>query len=364
MPQESENLNLNDAIAAQFDILAAETPAEPEVVETAEIADVEEMEVSAEETPETTEVDEPEQIEAEGSETEVEVDEEPVYDEAAPERWDQDTKEYYNGLDPRGKEIFLDKMFKPMQRKYVETTTELSEMRKQIEPVMEAMKQYSGQFERAGLTPVEAIRRQAAWAAHILDVGAEQGMADMAKSLGVGGVDHGQEQEYLTPVERQQQDRIDRLEQNQNTQQQTAQQQEVDRSQNAQRRRYNEINTDLQSFINEQKDGKPAHPHVEKVAPKLAGIMKSGLVNQTDDYGQPVPFLAQIGQAYKMACDLDPSIKTVGVTNLNKRQVARARAAQDVGVVTNVPSGTPSDVPTKTLSERINDTYDKMAGNG
>ena len=53
----------------------------------------------------------------------------------------------------------LDGIYKPMQRQYGQTTQELAEMRKGLEPMLESMNQYRGDFERMGVNPAEAFRR-------------------------------------------------------------------------------------------------------------------------------------------------------------------------------------------------------------
>jgi hypothetical protein len=356
MPEQ----HLQDVLGDTFDKMVAEDSVtdEPEVVEaTAEIEDVAEVEISEEETEETVEVDETEEVAAQSDEGEEEVvEEEPVYDEPAPERWSPEMKDSYEALPPEAKQMMLDGVFKPMQRQYTETTTELAQMKQQIAPLLETMEQYSGDFERAGMTPAEGIKRQAAWASHFLKVGNEQGMRDMAESFGVKGVDSGQDRdEYMTPTERRQQTQIDGLQNTINNQTTSAQEQ---RQINAQNARVGQARNEIQSFANEQKDGKPAHPFIEQVAPQIAGILRGGLVTRTDEYGQQVPFKSQIAQAYKMACDMNPKIRTASNTGSKKRQVARAKAAQDVGVVATVPAGDVSGMSSKSLAGNIEDNYD------
>jgi hypothetical protein len=208
-----------------------------------------------------------------------------------------------------------------------------------------------------GINPAEAFRRQMAWASHLARVGPEQGMKDMAASYGMESAQPGQEEQYLTPVERSLQTRVDQLTDAVQGQQLHSQNEQQAANDQFQKARFNEVQVGLQTFINEQKDGKPAHPHVEKVAPAIAGIIRGGLVNQANEYGQPVPVRDQLAQAYKMACDMDPSIRSAAVGNVG--QVARAKAAQKIGVVTNNPvTGEP--IETQSVSERIEDLYDKL----
>ena len=356
--QETKSEKLGDMISDTFDEMESEVETE------------EEVELSTETETEVVEVEEEvEEVEATSEESETETLNEEIqqaadsdYNEAAPERWEQDTKDYYNGLDPKGKEIFLDRMFKPMQRSHTKATQEVADMRKEIQPVLDTMAQYRADFERMGVNPIEAFNTQMAWVKYIQDVGAEKGLAEMSKAYGVKGVAKAGQEKYLTPTERAQQARIDSLQNTvdgmQNTQKQTNERSEQDQVE----RQQNEIQTNLNTFINEKTDdGKLAHPHVDKVASNIAGIIRGGLIKKTDDYGQPVSVRDQLAQAYTMACDLDPSIRTPAV---DKRQAGRVKAAQKVGVVTKNPAGHVSVSDELPISKFIEQTYDKMAKAG
>lgn len=181
----------------------------------------------------------------------------------------------------------------------------------------------------------------------------------MRAAWGLDRKEQGQE-EYLTPVERSLKARLDQTEQTLSQLQRTQQTAIEQEQQSAQMARVSEVRNELQSFINETKDGKPAHPYVERVAPAIAGIIRGGLVKQVDDYGQPVPIRAQMAQAYKMACDLDPSIRTAAPS---PRQAKRVRSAQDVDVVTNHPAGT-VNVPGMSIDEVLEAQYEKLSRRG
>ena len=224
--QETKSEKLGDMISDTFDEMESEEESTEEVelsseneteteVEVEEEAEVEEVEASSEEVIEEVETLSEEIQDAADS----------GYNEPAPERWEQETKDYYNGLDPKGKEIFLDRMFKPMQRSYTKATQELSDMRKTIQPVMETMEKYGADFQRMGVDPIEGFRTQMAWVNYIQQVGAEKGLAEMAKAYGVkGGAPKAGQEKYLTPTERAQQARIDSLQNTVDGMQQTTQQ--------------------------------------------------------------------------------------------------------------------------------------------
>lgn len=352
--QQAPSLNIDEALSKEFDrMLAGDEPeiiadsdVDPEVdAAVEEAAEEEGQEGRAEEEPEAQQAEEPEKPD------EVE------YDEPAPDRWPADLKEAYNSLPPAQRQLLMDRIYKPMQRSYTQSTTELAEMRKTLMPMLETMKAYQGDFDRSGLNPVEVFRNQLAWAAHFQRVGPEKGLADMKAAYGLDARQPGQtEEEYLTPVERGFKQQLEAQQQMLNQFLQNNQQQQQTQQQQAWEARVQDVRNGLQSFINEQKDGKPAHPHVERVAPAIAGIIRGGLVKQVDDYGQPVPVRDQLAQAYKMACDLDPSLRA---PTTSERQVGRAKAARDVAVVANNPA-TQVDVPEMSIDEMLSAQYDKM----
>lgn len=361
LQERIDGSDVNTEVADVFDELeAADEAAEEESTETIEEeTPVEEVEAQAEEVPED-EADEPD-LDLDSEEEQPGEAEAVEYAEAAPERWPDEMKEVYNALPPAAKEAMLEGVYKPMQRQYGQTTQELAGMRKGIEPMLDAMNQYRGDFERMGVNPAEAFRRQMAWASHLARVGPEQGMKDMSASYGIKPQGGQADEPYLTPTERLQQAQIDAQGQRLDQMMQGQQQQTQDQQQYAQQARFNEVQSGLQEFTNEQKDGKPAHPHIDRVAPAIAGLIRGGLVMQADDYGQPVPVRDQLAQAYQMACNMDPSIRSAAPRNV--RQVARAKAAQNVGIVTNNPV-TRESGELNTLSEGIDAIYDKLDRTG
>jgi hypothetical protein len=343
-------------LAAEFDRLESEDTDNGEITNEEGEAQTETLETVQPET-ETGEAEE--EVSAAEVVEEVKSAEESGFTEPAPERWPDDLKEHYNSLAPEGRELLLEKVYKPMQRHYTKSTQELAGMRKSIEPMLKSMNQYQNDFERMGVNPQEAFTTQMAWAAHFARVGPEQGVRDMSDAYGVNsGTGDKTVEQYLTPTERKMQTEIEGLKKQVNlTSDQTEnwQKQQTDEAQKAQ---YDEVRNGLTSFINEQKDGKPAHPHIEKVAPAVAGIIRGGLIKNVDDYGQPVSIQAQMAQAYDMACRLDPSISTA--TN-NVRQVNSAKNALNADVVTNIPAGE-EDKPKLTVMEELELNWDKMSG--
>ena len=362
---DEQEVDLENALAEAFDEMESDdSDVEEEDVEEAEISEegdaeeIEEGDEAASEEQQDEEVAQDEELKGE-----IEDAAESDYTEPAPERWPAEIKQVYNELPPQARKAMLEGIYKPMQAQYTKSTQQLAQMRKQVEPMLKSLDQYRNDFERMGMNPQEAFQRQVAWAAHFARVGPEQGLKDMQEAYGLGAKQEGQQEEqYLTPVERAMKAKLDALEQTvQSSQQQTVQQQQAAQQQQYQRR-YTEVTKGLQDFINETKDGKPAHPHVEKVAPAIAGLIRGGLVRTTDDYGQPVPVRDQLNAAYRMACDMNPSIRTAS-TGSQSRQVAKAKAAGSVGVVAK-NAASQSDVSGRSLMDDLEETFDKMSRTG
>ena len=346
--EQQADVSLEDALSAEFD------RQETDGIEEHDDAQVEVSEEVHEEGTETDErEEEPEVTEAAEA---AGVDD---YNEPAPERWPSDIKDVYNGLPPAARKAMLEGVYKPMQAKYTQTTQDLAQQRKQLDPMLQTLEQHSEEFKQAGINPVEAFNRQMAWSAHFAKVGPEQGAKDLAKAYGQAGGQHeDKSQVYMTPVEKAQQAEIDRLKRAVQGQQQNAQQQEEYAQQQAFYAQQNQVRSSITRFASETKDGQPIHPHVEKVSAQMAGLIRGGLVDRTDTYGQPVPYEQQLGQAYKLACDMDPSIRSARTSKSRKEQVEKVRrASRDVVSKTPGHDDIQDDGP---LSDTISDLYDRL----
>ena len=357
-----DSVDLESEVADLYDTLDAKSDAEEEL-ETGETETAGEVETTAEETTETAVEETATAAETETAETTAAVEEitdaaESGYTEPAPERWPAEMKEIYAKLPPEGRQMMMEQVYKPMQAQYTRSTQELAEVRKMVDPMVESLNQYRNDFERMGVNPAEAFRTQMAWAAHFSRVGPQQGIADMQAAYGQTPAAAGQqEEEYLTPVERAMKTEIGELKQQIGQTSQGQKDYLEQQAQKQQQHQYNQVGNGLQSFINEQKDGKPAHPHIERVAPAIAGLIRGGLINSQDQYGQPIPIRDQMSQAYTMAVGMDPSL---GVASGSNEQASKAIAAQKVGVVANTPAGT-ADVEELTVSEQLDAEYDRLS---
>jgi hypothetical protein len=349
-----ESVDMESEVADLYDQLDAADNEEAEIEETETTAEAsEEEETAPEETAEAEIAEEIETQQEEAAEAE-----ESGYTEPAPERWPAEMKEVYAKLPPEGRKMMMEQVYKPMQAQYTKSTQEMAEIRKAVDPMLEALNNYRNDFERMGVNPAEAFRTQIAWAAHFARVGPQQGIADMQAAYGQNVVPAGQqEEEYLTPVERAMKTEIGELKQQLNQTSQGQKQYLEQQAQQQQQAQYNEVQRGLQSFINEQKDGKPVHPHVERVAPAIAGLIRGGLINSRDQHGQPIPIRDQMAQAYNMAVSMDPSLSKASGSG---GQAGRAIAAQKVGVVANTPAGK-ADVEGMTVSEQLDAENDRLS---
>jgi hypothetical protein len=351
--------DLSQILEDTYDELDREDDEVTDVDESAEEEEAEEVEeeTAEAEEPGEAEIEEPGEEEGElsaGDDTPVE------WDEPAPERWPAEMKEAYSKLPPHARQMMIEQVFKPMQRQYTQTTQELSQMRATLDPMLQTMQQHGGEIQQMGLDAPEAFRRQMAWASHFARVGPEQGVKDMSDAY---GIQQGQQQgqvsdEYMTPVERSLKDQMNRMEQHlgQNQQQQTSYEQQ--QTQQATQARAQSIASELQTFVAEVKDGKPAHPHVDKVGHAMAGLIRGGLVEKFDEYGSSVPLKAQINQAYSLACQMDPSIRSVSPGKRNAGQVDRAKRA-NASVVSKAPGGR-GDSPDRPIGDDISDIWDQL----
>lgn len=345
--EQQANVSLEESLGDAYDTMDTSD----ESSEHFEDQDIEEHEVEV--------IEETETVEASEDETVDEILEEADYNEPAPERWPEDIRSAYDALPPAGKKAMLEGIYKPMQKTYTQNTQALSQQKKALEPMLQTLERHSQEFQDAGINPAEAFNRQMAWSAHFAKVGPEQGAKDLAAAYGQGtGQQTDDKSVYMTPVEKAQQTEIDGLKGDLNTLRGNEQQ----RNESAQKRsveaRAQTVRDSIATFANEMRDGQPVHPHVVKLGPQMAGLIRGGLVSRTDEYGQPVPYGQQLGQAYKIACDMDPNIRGARQTQSRRKQVAKVTAASRD--VVSKSSGNEVVVDDRPLSDSIGDLYDRL----
>lgn len=288
------------------------------------------------------------------------------FNEPAPDRWPSDLKEAYNELTPRARKVFMEKLYKPMQRSHTSATQQLAEKRRMLDPIMQAYEQNKSAFDQVGVQdPATMIQQQVAWAAHFARVGPQQGLKDMQQAMGLNpqsSQDGGQESDpnkWLTPTERAIKEKQDRLEQqlSQIAASQKSQEQQAIEAQRQQKLggAFNALKVFAEA---KTPDGQPMHPHVESVAPTMSRLLQAGMVNRVDETGMAIPYEQQLGQAYQMAVNLEQRGGQPRATS-NREQVAKVAAASR-----NVtPKSKASDIEiNRPITDDIADLYDRMEG--
>jgi len=350
--QEERDLSLEDELSSAFDDMESSDEGESDAEVEITAQDDEEVEAEAEgQDPEVEAPEEYDEQEAPVAEAETE------YNEAAPERWPDEIKQVYADLTPSGKKAMLDGIYKPMQAAFTQKTQGLADERRALMPMMAVLQKHQASFDAAGVDPMQALNRQMEWSAHFARVGNEQGAVDLAAAYGQTP-GQGAADAYLTPVEKRQQQQLDQITQQMQLQQNQNAQNQQNAAQQAENARVNDVRSSIDSFKNETQDGIALHPHIEKVSGHMAGLIRGGLVDKVDVYGQPIPHNQQLGQAYQIACDMDPSIRSARTTRSRKEQVARATSASRE-VVSKSPAGSVS-VPPGSIEDSISDLYDKL----
>ena len=359
--QQATESSLEDQLSDAFDSLEAADAAKPEPETTGEIETDGELETS-EDTTETEETEleatdeEQEPIEAvEAHETD-----EAVYDTPAPERWPAEMRERYAKLPPEARKLLMEDVYKPMQATYTKNTQEFAAKRKSVEPMIETLQRYREQFDKAGISPQQAFDKAMAWESHRLNVSPEQYQVDWNKAHGIEskGQQSDDSDEWLTPFEKRMKAQLDDVTKQISSTATQAQEREQAQRNDAQQRHQHEVSSGIQNFAQATKNGKPLHPHFEKVAQHMTGLIQGGVVSRQDSNGQPLPMAQQLESAYEMACRLDPSIAAAQTTQTRAEQVKKAAAANR-SVVDKNPAGQ-VDVSGRPLTDTINDVYDQL----
>ena len=256
--------------------------------------------LAGQEIPETEEADtlpqppEPEQQEEETEEVaETEVEEtaeeekKPLEAITPPTHWPNDFKEQFNEMDATGQHLFM-KRYKDLEGDYTKKTQSLAKYRKRQESLDQIMSPYMGDFERAGMDQIGAVRQL--FAAHdYLRKDPKQAIQWLAKNYGVDmsevGIDTA-EDDYADPQVKALQQQVAQLQGFLQNQQQTQMQ---------------SVQQNTQSMIDQfagEKDanGNLKHPHFSEVRDRM-GVLIQG--NQAPD----------LPTAYEMAVYADPKLR-------------------------------------------------------
>jgi len=265
-------------------------------------AEAPEAEAEAETLPEPPEPDEaddePEEASEEPDEAEVE---EALGLEAIqpPQHWPQDFSEEFSALPVEAQHMFM-KRYKQMEADHTKKTQGIAKYKKRQDAFDEIMAPFKGDFERAGMDDVGAVRQLLA-AHDYLRKDPQNAIAWLANQYGVDmgaiGNDPASEDEFADPQVKALQQQVAQLTgfiQNQQTQQQSHEQ------------------ASTQSFIDQfaaetDANGNPAHPHFEKVRGVMGSLISSN--NATD-----------LASAYEMAVYADPELRQAEVKRLAAAQ--------------------------------------------
>tara|TARA_R100001460_G_scaffold44820_3_gene81732 strand:+ start:2363 stop:3448 length:1086 start_codon:yes stop_codon:yes gene_type:complete len=267
----------------------------------------------AEEQPE--EAEEAEQLdEADDEEEEQEAAElEPL---EAPSHWPKDFAKEFSTMPPEAQHLFMQR-YKQMEGDYTQKTQGIAKYKKRQEQFDEIMQPFRGDFERAGMDDVAAIRQLLA-AHDYLRKDPQNAISWLANQYGVDMAavsnDPAAEDDYTDPTVKALQQQVAQLTgfiQNQQTQQQS------------------QVQASTQSLIDQfaqEKDdkGNPAHPHFDAVSNHMGVLIQNNVA----------PDLAT---AYDMAVMADPKLrqekldsyaKSQAQTSVQSDAVAKAKKAQ------------------------------------
>ena len=268
-------------------------------------AEAPEAETEADTLPEPPEPDEADDEPDEASDDDEAEDEEEPAEAAelealpAPNHWPKDFAAKFEALDAPAQHMFMER-YKDLEGDYTKKTQAISQYRKRQEAFDEIMKPFKGDFERAGMDDVGAVRQLLA-AHDYLRKDPANAINWLANQYGVDigaiGNDPAAEDEFADPQVKQLQQQVAQLTgfiQNQQTQQQS------------------NVQASTQSFIDQfaaetDANGNPAHPHFEKVRGVMGSLISSN--NATD-----------LASAYEMAVYADPELRQAEVKRLAAAQ--------------------------------------------
>jgi hypothetical protein len=254
-------------------------------------AEAPEAEAEAETLPEPPEPDEADDEPEEASEEpdEAEAEEAPELEAIQPpQHWPQDFSEEFSALPVEAQHMFM-KRYKQMEADHTKKTQGIAKYKKRQDAFDEIMAPFKGDFERAGMDDVGAVRQLLA-AHDYLRKDPQNAIAWLANQYGVDmgaiGNDPASEDEFADPQVKALQQQVAQLTgfiQNQQTQQQSHEQ------------------ASTQSFIDQfaaetDANGNPAHPHFEKVRNVMGTLISNN--NATD-----------LKTAYEMAVYADPELR-------------------------------------------------------
>ena len=297
MTQTETQLDSTDAgVEANASIPAAQ-PARPETVAETLAKTLESFEGEAEETaeeaeplPEAPEPDEQAEDEPEEATEDEAVEEDTAEPEAlaAPNHWPKEFAAKFEALEPAAQHMFMER-YKDLEGDYTRKTQDVAKFKKRNEAFTEMFAPFKGDFERAGMDEVGAVRQLLA-AHDYLRKDPQNAIAWLANQYGVDvgavGNDPALEDEFADPEVKALKQQVAQLTgfiQNQQTQQQS------------------QVEASTQSLIDQfasetDANGNLKHPHFEKVR----GVMGTLISAQN---------AKDLNTAYEMAVYADPELR-------------------------------------------------------
>ena len=211
---------------------------------------------------------------------------------AAPNHWPKDFAGKFEALEPAAQHMFMER-YKDLEGDYTRKTQEIAKYKKRNEAFDEIMQPFKGDFERAGMDEVGAVRQLLA-AHDYLRKDPQNAIAWLANQYGVDtnaiGNDPAAEDEFADPQIKALQQQVAQLTgfiQNQQTQQQSHVQQSTQSL--------------IDQFAQEtDANGNPKHPHFDRVRGVMGSLISSE--NAKD-----------LATAYEMAVYADPELRQAQV---------------------------------------------------
>tara|TARA_R100001440_G_scaffold18923_6_gene32022 strand:+ start:865 stop:1968 length:1104 start_codon:yes stop_codon:yes gene_type:complete len=299
-----------ETLAKTLQSFEGEAEAEEETLpEPPEAEEAEEAEEQPEEAEEAEQPDEADDEEEQQEAAELEALE-------APSHWPKDFAKEFSTMPPEAQHLFMQR-YKQMEGDYTQKTQGIAKYKKRQEQFDEIMQPFRGDFERAGMDDVAAIRQLLA-AHDYLRKDPQNAISWLANQYGVDMAavsnDPAAEDDYTDPTVKALQQQVAQLTgfiQNQQTQQQS------------------QVQASTQSLIDQfaqEKDdkGNPAHPHFDAVSNHMGVLIQNNVA----------PDLAT---AYDMAVMADPKLrqekldsyaKSQAQTSVQSDAVAKAKKAQ------------------------------------
>ena len=303
-----------ETLAKTLQSFEGETEAEAPEAEADTLPEPPEQQPEADEPDEANDDDEADDEPAEAAELEAL---------PAPNHWPKDFAAKFEALDAPAQHMFMER-YKDLEGDYTKKTQAIAKYKKRQDAFDEIMQPFKGDFERAGMDDVGAVRQLLA-AHDYLRKDPQNAIAWLANQYGVDtsaiGNDPALEDEFADPQVKQLQQQVAQLTgfiQNQQTQQQSHEQ------------------ASTQSFIDQfaqetDASGNPAHPHFETVRSVMGSLISSG--NATDlksAYEAAVyanPELRQEELKRVAAKQSQAKVKTEAVQKAKKAQRSKVRGS-------------------------------------